>query len=262
MSSTSLQFLLETAGAHFARVTSAAVDTALFEVTPPSVSGRPATMYHIRVRVIGGEVLVYEETPRLLPSSCPERHINADGSFCLYWRDADPSTILDQSAAAVWWKTVLTFLKRQQSASVLRQWPGKAHARAHGPNAARQQANAERAASELGPKFQALLEDFRFSSIRKRVGSEYRLRLMIDGKRLVTVREQNRQVMTKRARCRCDQGSRLRLPICACHNHEAALRDLTVAISRWKEEEDKFFRFSVATGAKCCGTIDDCPLAA
>ncbi|WP_352857672.1 E2 domain-containing protein [Mesorhizobium sp. M1163] len=28
-------------------------------------------------------------TPTLLPAFCPERHINADGSFCLYWRAVD-----------------------------------------------------------------------------------------------------------------------------------------------------------------------------
>jgi hypothetical protein len=48
------------------------------------------------------------------------------------------------------------FLKRQQSASVLRQWSGRSEARAHGPEVARAQLVAERAASELGSGFRRL----------------------------------------------------------------------------------------------------------
>jgi hypothetical protein len=263
MKGAALRFLGETAAAHHARLVRAAPDHALFDTAPPAVSGKPATIYRIRVDAVEDEaVKAREDEPLLLPASCPERHINIDGSFCLYWAEAEPNAIVDASTAGIWWGKLLVFLKRQQTASVLRQWPGRSDARAHGPEAARAQLVAERAASELGREFRMLLDDSRLASIRKKVGGDPRLRLMLDGKRLVTIRERGLQVMTKRARCKCDDAARLRLPICGCGGHEAALRDITVALNRWKVEEDRFFRAYADAGAKCCGTIDDCPLAA
>jgi hypothetical protein len=263
MKRTVLTILGETAAAHHARVLQAAADHALFETAPPTVSGKPPTTYRIRIDAIGDNaVKAREDQPILLPSSCPERHINIDGSFCLYWAEAEPNAIVDVSSAGIWWGKLLVFLKRQQSAALRRQWPGRTEARAHGPEAARAQLVAERAASELGPGFRRLLHDLRFVPVRKKVGGDARLRLMLDGKRLISVRVRGQRVMTKRARCKCDAAERLRLPINGCGSHETALRDLTVALNRWKIEEDRFFREYIAAGAKCCGTMDDCPLAA
>lgn len=263
MKRTALTILGETAAAHHARLLRAAGDHALFETAPPTVSGKPATAYRVRIDAISDAVVkAREDQPILLPTSCPERHINIDGSFCLYWAEAEPNAIVDESSAGIWWGKLLVFLKRQQSASLLRQWPGRSEARAHGPEAARAQLVAERSASELGPRFRNMLDESRLVSMRKKVGGASRLRLMLDGKRLISVRERSQQVMTKRARCKCDGAERLRLPISGCGDHEAALRDLTVALNKWRVEEDRFFRAYVAAGAKCCGTMDDCPLAA
>jgi hypothetical protein len=103
--------------------------------------------------------------------------------------EAEHNAIVDASAAEIWWGKLLVFLKRQQAASVLRQWPGRSDARAHGPEAVRAQLVAERAASELGPGFRRLLDDSRLISALKKIGSDPRLRLMLDGKRLISVRE-------------------------------------------------------------------------
>jgi hypothetical protein len=263
MKSTALAILGDTAEAHHARLLRAAGDHAVFETVPPTVSGKPATAFHVRIDAIGDDIVkAREDQPILLPSSCPERHINIDGSFCLYWAEAEANAIVDASSAGIWWGKLLVFLKRQQSAAVLRQWPGRSEARAHGPEAARAQLVAERAASELGPGFRRLLDDSRLISVRKKVGGDPRLRLMLDGARLISVRERGQRVMTKRARCKCDDAKRLRLPISGCGSHEIALRDLTMALNRWKIEEDRFFREYVAAGAKCCGTMDYCPPAA
>lgn len=263
MKSTALTILGATAEANHARLLRAAGDHTLFETAPPTVSGKPATAYRVRIDAISDEsVRAREDQPILLPSSCPERHINIDGSFCLYWAEAERNAIVDETSAGIWWGKLLVFLKRQQSASLLRQWPGRSEARAHGPEAARAQLVAERTAFELGPRFRGMLDESRLVSVRKKVRGDSRLRLMLDGKRLISVRERGQQVMTKRARCQCDDAEQLRLPISGCGEHEAALRDLTVALNKWRVEEDRFFRAYVAAGAKCCGTMDDCPLAA
>jgi hypothetical protein len=77
---------------------------------------------------------------------------------------------------------------------------------------------------------------------------------------LVTVAERDARLLTMRARCKCDDAGLLRLPVCACGEHEDALIDLTLAVHRWKREEAKFYAAYRAMGVKCCGTMDDCPL--
>jgi hypothetical protein len=91
---------------------------------------------------------------------------------------------------------------------------------------------------------------------------EPRLRLLLDGQRLLSVRERTGQLMTKRSRCKCDDADQLRLPICGCGDHEAALRSIIIALERWEKAERDFFLEYAASGRKCCGTMDGCPLAA
>lgn len=262
MSSQPLEFLKQTAAAHHARAIHVAAGHATFDVKPPSVSGAPTITYRVRIDPVGDYVTVREEHPRLLPKSCPERHISRDSSFCLYWAEVEPTSIESTDDAAVWWMKLLIFLRRQQTAAVRRQWPGKSSARAHGRDAARQQLIAEEAATELGARFTKLLDDFRLRTERKIVGGAPRLRLLLDGRRLVSVQERTRQLMTKGQRCKCDEADWLRLPICACSQHEASLTKLTLALERWKAKEKEFFKWHAESGAKCCGTQDDCPLAA
>jgi hypothetical protein len=257
-----LSFLRDTAAAHFAQAVDVGNDHVIFDVKPPSVSGAPSPTYRLRVDVVGDYAIIRELQPSLLPAYCPERHINIDGSFCLYWGEVEPLSISETKGAETWWMKVLIFLKRQQVARALRRWPAKAEARAHGPDAALQQLIAEDAASKLGPQFRTLLTDVRLTSVRSKTGSEPRLRLMLDGQRLVSVRERSRQLMTKRSRCKCDCADDLRLPICACGDHETVLTDITFARERLAKAETEFFRLYADSGRICCGTLEDCPLAA
>jgi len=257
-----LSFLRDTAAAHFAKAVDVGNDHVIFDVTPPMVSGAPPPTYRLRVDVVGEYAMVRELQPTSLPAYCPERHINIDGGFCLYWGEVEPLSISGTQEAETWWMKVLTFLKRQQVACALRRWPAKAEARAHGADAALQQLIAEDAAAKLGPQFSTLLKDFRLTSVRSKTGSEPRLRLTLDGQRLVSVRERSRQLMTKRSRCKCDCADELRLPIRACGDHETALTDMTFALERLEKAEKEFFRVYANSGRVCCGTMEDCPLAA
>jgi hypothetical protein len=262
MTASPLKLVQDNANAHHARPIDVADDHATFDVTPPMVSGRPATTYRVRVEPVGDCVRVREERPTLLPAVCPERHISHDGSFCLYWPEIEPITTLEPHGAEVWWGKLLVFLKRQQTASAQRRWPGRSDARAHGPEAARNQVVAEKAASELGLQFRNFLDESRLSSVRRKADGEPRLRLLLDGQRLVTVKERSLQLMTRRSRCKCYHADDLRLPISDCGSHEEALKDLTFALRRWRKAESDFFQAYRVLGVKCCGTLDHCPLAA
>ncbi|MBP1290412.1 MULTISPECIES: E2 domain-containing protein [Bradyrhizobium] len=233
---------------------------AILDVAPPTVSGAPGPTYRLRIEGVGYAAVVREVTPTLLPACCPERHISCDGTFCLYWEEAEPLSVTDADSASVWFGKLLVFLRRQRVAAARRQWPAKSEARAHGMSAARHQAVAERAASELGPRFRKHLDELRLSTQRKSVAGQPRIRLLRDGVRLVTVSERDSRLMTKRARCKCDDAARLGLPACSCDDHEASLTDLTVALHGWKRAEEDFYAAYTALGIECCGTMDDCPL--
>jgi hypothetical protein len=204
-------------------------------------------------------VTVREQSPELLPPFCAERHINPDGTFCLYWGEAEPNTISSAAEAEAWWGKLLTFLLRQQSAAALRRWPGKADARAHGSEAARLQAMAEENGATLGPQFLTSLRDDRLRVARGRRPD--RIALFRDGRKLVTVLKEERRVMTLRQRCKCDNTDSIRLPLADCGDHARRLADLTLNLDGWRRSELAFYDYLRSQNQVCCGTMDDCPLA-
>ncbi|MFK4539845.1 hypothetical protein ABIA00_008028 [Bradyrhizobium ottawaense] len=255
-----LEIIRVASAAHHTQPIAFDCDHAIVDVAPPVVSGAPGPTYRLRIDAVGDAAVVREVEPTLLPACCPERHINRDGTFCLYWEEAEPLSVTDAESASLWFGKLLVFLRRQRVAAARRQWPAKAEARAHGMRAARHQAVAERAASELGPRLRRQLDELRLSTRRKSVAGQPRIRLLRDGVRLVTVSERDSRLMTKRARCKCDDAAQLGLPACACGDHEAALTNLTLAIHGWKRAEEEFYAAYTALGIECCGTMDDCPL--
>jgi len=243
---------------HHARLISSAGGVAIYGVRPPSPSGAPVPEFILEISRMHDTVSVKEQYTNLLPSFCAERHINFDGSFCLYWGEVEPSAIKSSEDAEAWWGKVLTFLLRQRSAAALRSWPGKSDARAHGPTAARFQALAEGNAAALGPQFLTAMQDGRLRVKRR---GRNRIALVRDGRRLLTVQQEERRVMTLRQRCKCDRSEFLRLPIAACGDHRRQLADLVLNLEGWKGSEKVFYDYLRLSNQTCCGTMDDCPLA-
>ena len=246
------------AHANHARLISSAGEVSVYGVRPPSPSGAPVPEIVLEVRRVADTVTVKERVPVLLPAFCAERHINSDGSFCLYWGELEPSGITSAGDAEVWWGKVLTFILRQRSASALRRWPGKGDARAHGSTAARFQSLAEENAAALGPRFLATLRDDR---LRVRNRGSNRLALLRDGRRVFTVLKNEKRVMSLRQRCKCDAADSLRLPIASCGNHRRELADLVINLEGWNRSERAFYDYLRSIKQTCCGTMDDCPLA-
>ncbi|MDW9928084.1 E2 domain-associated cysteine-rich protein [Sinorhizobium meliloti] len=256
-----LGFLEETAAGNHAHLSEGDDERAEYIVRPPLGSGAPAPKYTLEIRRAGGTVTVREPAASLLPPFCPERHINPDGTFCLYWAEAEPSVIDRVEAADEWWGKLLTFLLRQRTAGVLRSWPGKADARAHGSRAARFQAIAEEKAGILGPGFMIALRDERFSTRSRRSNGGPRVALLMDGRRMVSVLLAEQRVMTLRQRCKCHRSDGRRLPISACENHAGALAEFTLAMEQWRTADIEFFDELRNCTYACCGTMDNCPLA-
>jgi hypothetical protein len=217
--------------------------------------------YAIIASSIGTTVRAKEKSPVCLPSSCPERHINPDGSFCLYWAEEGRLDVTDESSARAWWETLYQFLLHQERAAKLRRWP-TADGWAHG-EAARFQKRAITAAEGLGGELlQALLggklQVRAWPMLRKNRDST--LRLYRDGVHVYSIWENKAQVLNQKQRCFCQRkkGKRaLRLRSCGTHAADAA--NLAKAIHDWKKSETSFWQ--QVNGQRCCRTCDHCPLA-
>ncbi|WP_296075131.1 E2 domain-associated cysteine-rich protein [uncultured Agrobacterium sp.] len=254
-----IEYLNSQANSHHARLISLTGEVAIYGVRAPSPSDAPVPEIILEVRRLANTVTVKERVPVLLPAFCAERHINPDGSFCLYWGEVENSKIASAEEAEAWWGKVLTFILRQRSASARRRWPGKGDARAHGSAAASFQALAELNAAALGPRFLDTLRDGRLRS--KRRGAN-RLALFRDGRRLFTVLEDETRVMSLRQRCKCEDADNIRLPIASCGSHRRDLAELVINLAGWDRSEKAFYDYLRSINQTCCGTMDDCPLAA
>lgn len=194
---------------------------------------------------------VREQTPDRLPGFCPDRHINADGTFCMGWQAADPLNVVDPTTAGEWWARLLKFLRLQELATKLHRWPG-GHEWAHG-DAAIPQRRAEICAKALGPAFEQALAA-RLLKVAKRRGRAGFKALMNGERRLYSVWIAPERVATSRQACFCGSGRTLR----SCSDHADRAAELVFAIEAWERAEKEFWR--LARGRPCCGTLTTCPL--
>jgi hypothetical protein len=198
----------------------------------------------VRVRQAPGEAR--------LPPFCPGRHINPDGSFCLGWREEDPSQVRTPEEAGEWWASLLVFLGYQQYAEYMRAWPPGCE-RAHGI-AAEFEARAESLAASFGPAF---LQDLRTRRLRLR-RMPAGLRLEREGAQVFALRKGCTSVVNLRAACPC-VCSRRKIVLKRCGDHAQAAADLIEAMANLEEAEARFFR-TFAGVVECCGTLAVCPL--
>lgn len=224
------------------------------------VDGRPRR-HHLRLRQVGGRVGVLEVPDRLLPASCPERHINADGTFCLGWKDPLDSAIPDAAWAAAWWQRLWAFLCLQARAERLRYWPGPAWP--HG-DAAFYQRQAEEAARSLSPTVTVALENGALRMrklLRASNKGEPIFQLLQGGDALWSFWGDPLRPINKQRACPCPRGDikrhrRLR----TCGSHAGDLQTLAMALINRDLEEQRFW--AERKDDVCCGTMDGCALAA
>lgn len=230
----------------------------LLSLPVPLADGR-APVFSLSIAVIGASAVAREITPTLLPAFCPERHINRDGSFCLYWRAVDDIVIDGPEAARAWWETLVRFLQLQIRAARLRQWPD-GQGRAHGA-AAVHQLRAESAAQRLGEPFPSYLADRRLTVAVRGAGSQGpAVEVLRDGQLLFAVWMRSGRVVNLRRPCVCPAGSRRRPTVLrSCGDHAEKAASLAIELHRMRKAEKSFWDYF--RGAPCCGSMDDCPLA-
>jgi hypothetical protein len=157
---------------------------------------------------------------RSLPSACPERHINSDGSFCL-GPEAEP--IKTAARAETWWSELAGFLELQLRASETRKWP-KAYSWPHG-EAASAQKRLELEWSNLPTPVAKIID-------QANVRSDGRLH-------------------SRRQRCPCGKKKQTR----RCH--EEAMLSIIKLRADVSRKEKAFWK---SWSSPCCRTMDACPL--
>ena len=198
----------------------------------------------LRIECSGNRVLAYEAViGAKLPPSCPERHINSNGSFCV---GLDASEIVvDRDTANIWWNLLHNFLKLQQGASRTRVWPPRQEL-SHGDAGAHHQ-KALSAARMLG------LED-----------DYYR---MLEGEpawfsqKFPRVHKKEARLCNGRRACPkgCKNKKGSPIPRRECQRKEQ-IAALVLHERRRRKAEAAFWRTFIKGDSSCCGTMRNCPL--
>lgn len=210
--------------------------------------------YRLTLSMLGTQLRVREKVPTLLPASCPNRHINPNGTFCVTWAKRRAIEVVDSSSALDWWFAIYRFLQEQHRAKKKRRWPTKDDW-AHGDAAAEQQMRSELAAETLGPPFPKLLRSGKLKVVKK--GHFLRL-LGARAERLYSVWIDYDRVATLRQYCFCRLGQMKKTVLRGCSDHAKAAADLVLGIAGREREEEAFWKS--VSDQPCCGTLDSCPL--
>ncbi|EUC18844.1 hypothetical protein PMI06_003220 [Burkholderia sp. BT03] len=228
-----------------------------FEVLLRRADGKQVP-YSIVARTRGSTVTAREFEPKRLPAFCPERHVNLDGTFCMYWAEHDAIELSDRASAIKWWNTLVAFLGLQERAANLRRWPDE-RGWAHG-DAARFQHIANESAEQLGGFFQSAHSDKRLTAelCPDRPGRSRMLRLRLDGRHLYSVLLDPIRVANQKQPCLCAECSH-RKRLRACRHHATAAARLAYALHLQETKEQEFWE--TFAGKSCCGQLDNCPLA-
>ena len=179
-------------------------------------------IFSLEVAARGANAVDVHEQPssRRLPSACPERHINSDGSFCLGPKYASIETV---GSAEKWWSDLAGFLELQLRADETGSWPA-ACAWPHGDAAAAQEE----------------LEAARRSLPRRVARALEGARVRHDGR-----------LFGRRLRCPCGKKRQVR----RCHE-KAILSVISFAAEVVRREE----AFWKTWSRPCCRTMKSCPL--
>jgi hypothetical protein len=178
---------------------------------------------------------------RLLPRSCPDRHINPDGTFCLGLRAGH--LIDDANRADEWWGKLLVFLTCQETAHETRSWPDYAQL-SHGDDAAEIQIDAEELAWKLG-----LYDEYK-ETLRGNSGTIAALARRVDPNTM--------HLRNGRSACACGRSDKRGRRLLRRQCWKADLKCLPVLERRRQEAVKQFW--ATFSGTPCCQTMDGCPL--
>jgi hypothetical protein len=235
------------------------------EATSPKKSGKVGVKYYLVIYINHGAMLEVSEISNKnhLPNCCLERHINTDGSFCLYLNSTN--LIASNESALYWWNALGDYLNNQDYATKYGQWPldkGLCHG-----DAAFIQLKMEKAVSELGWEDELRLSWFRgqgwlFGTLmrpnKRKTGFVNSRSPCIRGCK--QLHSPNKKLSCSKSACRTDC-NKLHKPILrsSCPNKDVVDELNRLEIARRQLEND-FINGVKKLGIECCGTMKNCSL--
>lgn len=232
---------------------------------PQKASGLIAGRFSLKLSLLhgGGVSVAEDEEENQFPTSCPERHINPDATFCISFGSTEP--LSEVSAAIAWWEYLRMFLLHQKYAEKYEVWPLEGGL-SHG-DAARIQEKMEELAAPLGWKEEILVGMFRSTGWLANSLPKASQRL----ERLLSSRTPCPRGCTRQA-----DGDRSIVcgpvdisseitdgkPIlrAECPNRPA-LEGIALLEHRRRKAQNDFIKKIRKKAPKCCGTMKNCPLA-
>lgn len=211
----------------------------------PKIFGAPlSNVVELRIWGDNQNVKVSErEIGTHYPNSCPERHINPTGTFCLGLNAGD--NVKSDAHAEKWWNDLSEYLGCQDYASNHRRWPPN-KGLSHG-DAAKAQLIAERVAKELD-----WLQDYR-DAVDFGVG-------WLAGP-LPKVNRESDRLLNGRAVCPkgCEHPRKQDPLLRRECDQRAKIAQLVRAEHLRRKAERAFVESFIKDGFVCCGTMDKCP---
>lgn len=230
--------------------------SANLELPVQLVDGRTLN-YSLVLQQQNTTVSVREKSPNYLPSFCPERHINRDGTFCLNYSEANVLTISNESSAVKWLETLYKFLILQERARTKRKWPNQ-RVWAHG-EAAHYQLRAFKAATSLNTSIAEATAENLVTIARKRSIGRSILEVRSSDIPVYRVWEFKGRVINQKQSCFCGtSGNKRPKKLRNCGSHSKNAYDLAMALRDWENAEAQYWR--EMKGSSCCETCDVCPL--
>lgn len=200
-------------------------------------SGNLSRLYALKVAFDGREVLARERVGvKLLPDYCPERHVNAGGTFCL---GLNAGRGISDATAPAWWVKLKSFLLCQDTASETGIWPDYAQM-SHG-DAGEIEAKAEQIAQSIGR-----LGDFH-RAVRSDDGP---IAACLDKVRTTG------QLRNGRSACLCGRKDAKRRSILRRECHKLGC---PIELEFARRRETRRF-WDAARGQPCCRSMKNCPL--
>ncbi len=215
-----------------------------FPLLDGGVTGEPCAL---TIKYAHNNISVFETfRGKKLPSACPERHINSDGSFCTQL-DAGKE-ITTKEAAENWWAALASFFRCQYFAENRRYWPPERWL-SHGA---------------------AAVDHLAMETIAKELGWEEEVKAAIEYKEGWLAgelpRNQKNSSTLVSQRLPCPRGCRKKKgkrshPISrrdCCHKQQ--ISRLVYHENNRRKKEAMYTQMLLNEGVTCCGTMNNCPL--
>lgn len=207
--------------------------------------------FDLVINEVNNQLKVQERT-NILPKFCPNRHINADGSFCL--------GILDHWDVEEWIETLKEFLQAQLFCNDHKKWSKNYKQWSHG-DAAKYQLYVEELLKTINLKDLGLnLNSLHLLSVENRLFKENYFHIYHKNKLIFMGTE--KKIHCKRQSCICTPyGRRKHVTLGRCSKRCAEIiLKILINENLRKSEELVFWNKIKGSKLKCCGTMETCEL--